>query len=75
MLMAHPAVLAKLIEEYETLKGLHAQADTPQVRRRLEDVTYTLCVSTGTRDGESALAAARRQLRATRLEDDSLLIA
>lgn len=31
-------------------------------KRRLADVEYTLCVSMGTRDAKSALAAARRVL-------------
>ncbi|MET9427104.1 MULTISPECIES: DUF5133 domain-containing protein [unclassified Streptomyces] len=73
MLMAHPAVLSQLIEEYETLKALHAEAGGPAVQQRLEDVTYTLCVSTGTQDGEAALRAARRQLLRTASDEESLL--
>ncbi|MDN3296373.1 DUF5133 domain-containing protein [Streptomyces ficellus] len=73
MLTAHPVFLSRLIKEYETLKALHGQAGTPEVQRRLEDVTYTLCVSTGTRDGESALVAARHQLLGTHPEDGPLL--
>ncbi|WP_306674897.1 MULTISPECIES: DUF5133 domain-containing protein [Streptomyces] len=60
--MAHPAVLSKLAEEYASLEARRAQADGPEVRRRMEDVAYTLCVSTGTRDVEDALAAVRRRL-------------
>lgn len=60
--MAHPVVLSKLIKQFETL--LRAEQDTPETRRRLEDVTYTLCVSTGTRTAEAALTAARAQLAA-----------
>ncbi|MEW1631604.1 DUF5133 domain-containing protein [Streptomyces sp. NPDC089173] len=62
MLMAHPLVLRNLIEQYETLHILHAENGSPEARQRLEDVTYTLCVSTGTRDIDAALATARRQL-------------
>ncbi|MGA5499287.1 DUF5133 domain-containing protein [Streptomyces cinereoruber] len=64
MLMAHPTVLKNLIEQYETLL-LHAEEGSAEARRRMEDVTYTLCVSTGTRDIGAALATARRQLSGT----------
>ncbi|KOT89434.1 hypothetical protein ADK86_29485 [Streptomyces sp. NRRL F-5755] len=60
--MAHPAVLRDLVERYETARAHHAEQGTDASRRRLEDVTYTLCVSTGTRRPEDALAAARQQL-------------
>ncbi|MFG2891213.1 DUF5133 domain-containing protein [Streptomyces sp. NPDC048248] len=73
MLIAHPAVLRDLVEQYETLRLLHAQEGSSTVRRQLEDVTYTLCVSTGTRDGDAALAAARRQLPGPAAEDDAVL--
>ncbi|MEU6988043.1 DUF5133 domain-containing protein [Streptomyces sp. NPDC046324] len=75
MLMAHPAVLSNLIEQYETLKVLHAENGTAEVRRRLDDVAYTLCVSTGTRDADAALIAARHRLPGARPEDDSVLMA
>ncbi|MCF2434291.1 DUF5133 domain-containing protein [Streptomyces thinghirensis] len=73
MLLAHPVVLKNLIEQYETLRALHAEAGTEEARRRMEDVAYTLCVSTGTRDVDTALVAARHQLPGARAEDDSLL--
>ncbi|MBW1604400.1 DUF5133 domain-containing protein [Streptomyces sp. JJ66] len=75
MLMAHPVVLRKLVEEYETLAALHAEEGGPEVRQRMTDLAYTLCVSTGTRDVDSALVAARHQLPGARVEDDSLLTA
>ncbi|MFC8278264.1 DUF5133 domain-containing protein [Streptomyces sp. NPDC057271] len=75
MLMAHPAVLGNLIEQYETLKVLHAENGGAEVRRRLDDVAYTLCVSTGTRDVDAALIAARYRLPGARPEDDSVLMA
>ncbi|MDT3399361.1 DUF5133 domain-containing protein, partial [Streptomyces sp. B1866] len=62
MLMAHPAVLRSLIERYEALQAAPAGEQT---RQRLADVSYTLCVSTGTRTVEAALAAARRRLAET----------
>ncbi|MFI7339818.1 DUF5133 domain-containing protein [Streptomyces sp. NPDC050085] len=73
MLMAHPAVLADLVEQYDTLRILHAEKGAPDVRRRMDDVAYTLCVSTGTRDIDAALIAARLRLPGARTEDDSLL--
>ncbi|MEW2387086.1 DUF5133 domain-containing protein [Streptomyces venezuelae] len=67
MLQAHPSVLADLVERYESL---HAKTDSaavdPALRRQLDDVTYTLCVITGTRSLERALAAARRRARKVR---------
>ena len=75
MLMAHPAVLTKLLEEYEALRSLQAEDGRPEVRRRMEDVTYTLCVTTGTSDIEAALIAAPHQLPGARPQDDSLLTA
>ncbi|MEU9292222.1 DUF5133 domain-containing protein [Streptomyces sp. NPDC048266] len=70
MLMAHPTVLRDLVERYETL--LRAE-DGSDRARRLEDVTYTLCVTTGTRDIDAALAAARRQLSRTSAESRFVL--
>ncbi|MFB7503659.1 DUF5133 domain-containing protein [Streptomyces broussonetiae] len=73
MLMAHPAVLQNLIKQYETLRILRAEDGSEEVRRRMDDVAYTLCVSTGTCDVDAALIAARHQLPGARTEDDSLL--
>lgn len=72
MLVAHPAVLENLIEQYETL---HAEEGGDEARQRLEDVSYTLCVATGTRDVGSALVVARRRLQGARPADGSLLTA
>ncbi|MFF5184685.1 DUF5133 domain-containing protein [Streptomyces sp. NPDC000345] len=55
MLRPHPAVLRALVEEYETLTA----TATPEARARAQDLAYTLCVSTGTRDVGSALETAR----------------
>ncbi|MER6026043.1 DUF5133 domain-containing protein [Streptomyces sp. NPDC001851] len=73
MLMAHPAVLKDLIAQYETLTLLGAGKSTPQARQRLADVSYTLCVATGTGDADMALIAARHRLSGARPDDDSLL--
>ncbi len=72
MLVAHPAVLLDLMEEYETLKHLEAEKGAFDARRRLDDVMYTLCVATGTRDIDMALIVARRRLSGARTGDDSL---
>ncbi|MFB6625692.1 DUF5133 domain-containing protein [Streptomyces sp. NPDC056374] len=74
MLMAHPVILSKLVEEYEALSVLNAEDGSPEVRRRIEDLAYTLCVSTGTRDVDTALIAARHRLPGARPEDDSVLM-
>ncbi|MFB7407260.1 DUF5133 domain-containing protein [Streptomyces sp. NPDC056202] len=74
MLMAHPVILSKLVEEYEALSVLNAEDGSRQVRRRMEDLAYTLCVSTGTRDVDTALIAARHRLPGARPEDDSVLM-
>ncbi|MEU0119892.1 DUF5133 domain-containing protein [Streptomyces bobili] len=62
MLMANPAVLQKLVEQYETLALLHAEAGGAEARQRMQDVAYTLCVSTGAQDVADALIVARQQL-------------
>lgn len=73
MLMAHPAVLLDLMDEYAALKILEAEKGSPEVQRRLEDVAYTLCIATGTRDVDMALIAARHRLSGARPGDDSLV--
>ncbi len=39
----------------------------------MDDVAYTLCVSTSTRDVDTALISARYHLPSARVQDDSLL--
>ncbi|MDQ0791789.1 DUF5133 domain-containing protein [Streptomyces sp. B1I3] len=73
MLMAHPAVLQNLVEQYDTLRILQADNGDAEVRQRMDDIAYTLCVATGTRDIDVALVAARHQLPGARPHDDSLL--
>jgi len=64
--MANPATLRNLVKRYETLRSTHARLGTSESSRRLEDISYTLCVTTGTRTVPDALAAAAAQLRAVR---------
>lgn len=73
MLMAHSAVLNKMLQQYEILRELHADEGTPDARRRLDDIAYSLCIATGTNDIDAALIAARHRLPGARLRDDSLL--
>ncbi|MBH1933392.1 DUF5133 domain-containing protein [Streptomyces sp. AV19] len=63
MLLAHPDVLRDLVERHAALERAAAPGTAdPAVRQELADVTYTLCVSTGTRDAEAALRVARHRL-------------
>ncbi|THA36151.1 DUF5133 domain-containing protein [Streptomyces sp. A1277] len=73
MLLAHPVVLWGLVREYEALKLLHGEDGSAVARRRMDDVAYSLCLSTGTQDVDAALIAARYQLPGARIEDDSVL--
>ena len=82
MLMAHPTVLRNLVERYETLSALaedrHADgpddmdsAGDPRTGQQLQDTVYTLCVSTGTREIDAALAAARGHIERNAFGDDA----
>jgi hypothetical protein len=62
MLRPHPAVLRRLVDEYEALTAAEAAHGPAEPNPRARDLAYTLCVSTGTRDVERALEAARRWL-------------
>ncbi|KUM67128.1 hypothetical protein AQI70_36655 [Streptomyces curacoi] len=62
MLRAHPLLLRELVERCETLRRRLASGGGAETRRQLEDVTYTLCVVTGTRQLDTALCGARQQL-------------
>ncbi|MGW3358958.1 DUF5133 domain-containing protein [Streptomyces bungoensis] len=65
MLMPSPAVLRGLVEEYETLLAEETLGGAAEPGPRLRDLTYTLCVSTGTREIRDALAVARTHLATT----------
>ncbi|MFG2348019.1 DUF5133 domain-containing protein [Streptomyces phaeochromogenes] len=67
MLMPHPATLRRLVDEYEALivpEGEGGAVVKPD--QRAQDLAYTLCVSTGTRDVRRALERARSHLAAVR---------
>ncbi|MFG1806843.1 DUF5133 domain-containing protein [Streptomyces sp. NPDC049040] len=62
--MAHPTILRNLVERYESLSdGIDGIDGTePDIDRQLRDTVYTLCVSTGTREIDAALAVARARI-------------
>ncbi|MEV5433250.1 DUF5133 domain-containing protein [Streptomyces sp. NPDC052701] len=62
MLRPHPAVLSRLVEEYEALAAVEAVGGAAEPASRARDLEYTLCVSTGTRDVKDALETAHRWL-------------
>ncbi|GHA27347.1 DUF5133 domain-containing protein [Streptomyces purpurascens] len=63
MLRPHPAVLRRLVDEYEALLSAAESASAPaESGPRARDLAYTLCVSTGTRDIGRALDVAHRWL-------------
>ncbi|MEU6838027.1 DUF5133 domain-containing protein [Streptomyces rubiginosohelvolus] len=72
-LIAHPAVLRNLIDEYEALAAGPDKVNSAQARQCLDDVTYTLRVSTGPRDIDPALATAKHQSPGARSLDNSVL--
>ncbi|NUQ95084.1 MAG: DUF5133 domain-containing protein [Streptomyces sp.] len=73
MLRAHPSLLRELVERCETLRRrLASDGSEAETRRQLEDVTYTLCVATGTRQLDAALCVARQQLADAMTRQQSL---
>ncbi|GHB40468.1 hypothetical protein GCM10010377_34280 [Streptomyces viridiviolaceus] len=64
MLMPHPAVLRRLLDEYEAAAAERPADGAAEPSPRMRDLAYTLCVSTGTREVGLALEAARRRLAA-----------
>ncbi|WP_431981293.1 DUF5133 domain-containing protein [Streptomyces qinglanensis] len=59
-MIAHPDTLRELLSRYEALR------DRSGYRQELDDVSYTLCVSTGTRDIRDAVRAARAHIAGVR---------
>ncbi|MBK6047484.1 DUF5133 domain-containing protein [Streptomyces sp. MBT55] len=63
MLTPSPDAMRTLLARYNDLQLRHSQDSDYELQRSLEDVTYTLCVSTGTRTVHDALLAADTILR------------
>lgn len=70
VLMPDPDVLTDLLARYRTAVALDASEGGagPETRRRVDDVAYTLCISTGTCDVDDALTAAHRRLAGPRAD-------
>jgi hypothetical protein len=62
MPLYNPAALRRLLAELEAL----GDAPGADIERRREDLHYTLCVSTGTREPALAVEQARRLLAPSR---------
>ncbi|MFM9633521.1 DUF5133 domain-containing protein [Streptomyces galilaeus] len=62
MITAHPPLLREPVERCETLRHRLAADNSPETTRRLDDAAYTLCVITATRQLDTALFVARRQI-------------
>ncbi|MEU1853521.1 DUF5133 domain-containing protein [Streptomyces sp. NPDC019990] len=62
MLRPNPAVLRRLVDEYEAMSAAVEASEPAGPSARTRDLAYTLCVSTGTRDVERALERARQWL-------------
>ncbi|WP_242438632.1 DUF5133 domain-containing protein [Streptomyces sp. CB00455] len=56
--MPDPQFVRTLLARYATARIALAQDSGPQWEQELDDVTYTLCVATGSRSIGDALAAA-----------------
>ncbi|MFC8782440.1 DUF5133 domain-containing protein [Streptomyces nigra] len=66
MLMPHPTLLRRLVDEYEALMARTAPGERLDPHDpRVQDMAYTLCVSTGTREVGQALETARHMLAAS----------
>ncbi|CAM5469164.1 DUF5133 domain-containing protein [Streptomyces hirsutus] len=48
MLVPDPKTVRRLLTRYATLRIAQAERPSPVAARELEDITYTLCVMTGT---------------------------
>ncbi|MFD3513465.1 DUF5133 domain-containing protein [Streptomyces sp. NPDC058657] len=65
MLVPDPKVLRELLTRYAETRLAHAEKPTEETRRAVEDVVYTLCVTTSTSRIEAALATADTLLEQT----------
>jgi len=71
VLVPDPKVVRRLLTRYAALKIAYAEKETPETARSLEDVTYTLCVMTGTTGVRDAVAAADALLVAAEQRRDA----
>ncbi|WP_433397457.1 DUF5133 domain-containing protein [Streptomyces sp. CA-146814] len=73
MLLPRPDTIRTLLARYYELQLEHSQDSHYELQRSLEDVTYTLCVSTGTRTVQDALLAAEAILRTSTTDQQPVL--
>ncbi|MEV1021097.1 DUF5133 domain-containing protein [Streptomyces sp. NPDC050264] len=74
MLNPEPMFIRTLLSRYADVQLRFSERPTQELRWQLDDVTYTLCVSTGTKSVRDALMAADRVLEraaAARSGDES----
>ncbi|MFD6415289.1 DUF5133 domain-containing protein [Streptomyces sp. NPDC060194] len=63
MLIPHPDTVRSLLARYHEAQLQYAQRATYELEREIEDVSYTLCVSTATLTIADALVVADTVLR------------
>ncbi|WP_262063185.1 DUF5133 domain-containing protein [Streptomyces sp. STR69] len=66
MLVPDPKAVRKLLTRYAVLRISQAERQRPQTAAELKDVSYTLCVMTGTTDIREAIVEADALLAAAR---------
>ncbi|MCX4430309.1 MULTISPECIES: DUF5133 domain-containing protein [Streptomyces] len=66
MLEPHPKVLRTLLAHYAEARFAHAHSSDSRTARDLDNVAYTLCVTTATATVEDAIAAADVLLESAR---------
>ena len=66
MLVPDPKAVRKLLTRYAVLRISQAERQRPQTAAELNDVSYTLCVMTGTTDIREAIVKADALLAAAR---------
>ncbi|WP_019070085.1 DUF5133 domain-containing protein [Streptomyces hokutonensis] len=66
MLVPDPKAVRKLLTRYAVLRIAQAERQRPETAAELNDVSYTLCVMTGTTDIREAIAKADALLAAAR---------
>ncbi|MFJ9038798.1 DUF5133 domain-containing protein [Streptomyces sp. NPDC102406] len=74
MLNPDPKFIRTLLSRYADVQLRFSERPTQELQWQLDDVTYTLCASTGTRTVRDALMAADRVLEnaaASRTGDES----
>jgi hypothetical protein len=66
VLVPDPKAVRKLLTRYAVLRISQAERQRPQTAAELDDVSYTLCVMTGSTDIREAIARADALLAAAR---------